>query len=925
MAKKTVWDLELNISGKDKGATAALNDIAKGMKNIQAAGKQLGTDFKGFAQNATKLAAGIAGGVAAATTGVVAMANSFAATGDKVAKTSASIGIGIEAYQELQYAMGQSGLSAEEFDAALGKFNLTVSKGAAGNKAAVKELSAMGLSAKKLAGMKPEKAMMELSEWMKALPSDAARTTAAVTLFGKSAGPKMMAAMKQGSSGIKDLMNEARSLGIVITDEQAHQSEAYGDAMSRLKQSVNGMKNQFIGGAIGPLTEAFDHFKNAIVEQMPVIQELGKNFGKWLGDMVKRLPVIIAKIKEFGVWIKETANRVAGFVGGWKNVGKIIAGIAIAPTLISGLKTVFSLGNLIKTTMTNLPGIMAKLGLAAGPISGALLPIIGMVAGIAAAAFLIVKNWDKVKPAIFKAVSGIKDIVVKAIEALKAFWAKNGESIMAVINNIADILTGVLSVAWTVLSTAIGITAKVIGGFIGVVSECVNWLTKHRTVLGAVGIVVGTLTTAIVAYNIAQAIANAGGIVSVVQMGAQAVAAGVWSVAAGIAATATTVFGAAMAFLTSPITVVILIIGAVVAAIYLLVKNWDWVKDVAGKTWDAITGFVGKAWEGIKNIFGGIGNFFGGVWGSVKNAASNAWEGIKGGAAKVGGFLKNNWKTIAIGMVNPWAGGLKAMYDHNETFRNFVDASWGKIKDITGKVWDAMPDGVKNVLSNIIGKIKGFIDGIKNFFSGLWAAIKQGPTATIEYLKNAFFGLFDSIKQKIESFVNFFKEKMEAVKNFFGGIGDKVGGFVGGAVDKFKSILPGHAEGGIFTHRHIAEIAERGAEAVVPLNNSPQGFDIWKQAGDFGGYIDKMNQQTATASTGGTPPVMQAAAKRISGGDNGVSINFSQNITLSGGTPDKETVNQISAAGKEAADELEARFKSLYNAMMRDQRRVSFA
>jgi phage-related protein len=421
---------------------------------------------------------------------------------------------------------------------------------------------------------------------------------------------------------------------------------------------------------------------------------------------------------------------------------------------------------------------------------------------------------------------------------------------------------------------------------------------------------------------------------------------------------------------------VIAAIAAVIAIIVLVVKNFDKIKEVAGIVWDAVCGFVGKAVDFIKNIFGGIGDFFSGVWGGIKNAAGNAWEGIKGvagnawdgiksGAAKAGGFLKNNWKTIAIGMVNPMAGGLKALYDHNEKFRNFVDSTWNGIKDVAGNAWEGIKgaasnawEGMKNAGTaaadffknrwsdikeaggqafNFIDNFSGgaltrmkdnFLNGINNikaFFTGLWGAIKEGPTATVEYLKNAFFGLFDSIKQKIESFVNFFKEKMEAVKNFFGGIGDKVGGFFGGAVDKFKSILPGHAEGGIFTHRHIAEIAERGAEAVVPLNNSPNGFDIWKQAGEIGGYMSRTNQQTATASTSGAPPVMQAAAQRISGGENVININFSQNNTFNGGTPDKETVNQISVAGQQAADELESRFVSLYEAMMRNQRRVSFA
>ena len=172
-SRKTIWDLSLEISGKDTGASQSIRVVKKQLEDLKAAADQVGKDWKSFTGNATKLALGVAGGVAAATAGVISMANSFAETGDKVAKTSAAIGIGIEAYQGLQYAMGQSGVSAEEFDKALEKFNLTVRQGAAGNEAMQKQLLSVGLSARKLAGMKPEQAMERLSDYMNTLPSDA--------------------------------------------------------------------------------------------------------------------------------------------------------------------------------------------------------------------------------------------------------------------------------------------------------------------------------------------------------------------------------------------------------------------------------------------------------------------------------------------------------------------------------------------------------------------------------------------------------------------------------------------------------------------------------------------------------------------------------------------------------------------------------
>ncbi|MDR1160267.1 MAG: hypothetical protein LBK69_06555, partial [Syntrophomonadaceae bacterium] len=457
MAKKTIWDLSLNIAGKGTEASQAIRTVKKQIEDLKGAADQLGKDWKGFADNAKKLTLGFAGGVAAATAGVVAMANSFAETGDKVAKTSDRLGIGIEAYQGLSYAMQQSGLSAQEFDGALDKFNLTVRQGAAGNEAMQKQLAAIGLSTRKLAGMKPEQAMERLSDYMKSLPDDAKRTQVAVTLFGKTAGPKMMAAMKQGSAGLQQLMGEAKSLGVVLTEEQARQSEAYGSALTRLKQSVTGMKNQFIGSTIGPLTEAFDHLKDAVVEQMPAIREVGKAFGQWLGDAVKRLPEIIEKIKEFAANVWDNINKVKDFVGGWKNLAKILAGLAIAPTLISGLKTVFSFGELINTAMDKLPKIMAKMGLAAGPTAGALLPIIGIIAGIAAVIYTVVKNFDTLKQYALDCFKRIAQAFSGGTGEITVDWKKIKEAAMTVLTFIEKTVLVVIKTAMNALTSAIQI------------------------------------------------------------------------------------------------------------------------------------------------------------------------------------------------------------------------------------------------------------------------------------------------------------------------------------------------------------------------------------------------------------------------------------------------------------------------------------
>jgi hypothetical protein len=181
-------------------------------------------------------------------------------------------------------------------------------------------------------------------------------------------------------------------------------------------------------------------------------------------------------------------------------------------------------------------------------------------------------------------------------------------------------------------------------------------------------------------------------------------------------------------------------------------------------------------------------------------------------------------------------------------------------------------------------------------------------------------------------FTDFFKSKFEGVKNFFGGIGNALGGVFGGR----DTAVPGHASGGIFTQPHIAKIAEQGAEAVVPLNNS--GFDVWKQAGELGGYLKTASEQSpaisAAASVSATTPpvttpesspVMAAASQKISSGDTIVRVDFKMTNNFNGGTPGSETIKQIFEAGEKAGEDFEARVKSVFESMMRDRQRVSYA
>lgn len=123
---------------------------------------------------------------------------------------------------------------------------------------------------------------------------------------------------------------------------------------------------------------------------------------------------------------------------------------------------------------------------------------------------------------------------------------------------------------------------------------------------------------------------------------AQTVAQGAWNVVAGIGATVTSALGAAIAFLTSPIGLVILAITALIAAGVWLYNNWDLVKQKAAQ----------------------LGEFLSGVWNNIKTAVGNLIGGIKdmfyNGFSALAGIIKAPINAV-ISIINGAINGINSI------------------------------------------------------------------------------------------------------------------------------------------------------------------------------------------------------------------------------------------------------------------------
>lgn len=182
-----------------------------------------------------------------------------------------------------------------------------------------------------------------------------------------------------------------------------------------------------------------------------------------------------------------------------------------------------------------------------------------------------------------------------------------------------------------------------IEGMVEGVSNATTWCKEHETTLTVAAVAVGTLATAVGAYAAAEGLKTAAVASGAATEGTATVAMGLHTVATTVATGATTAFGAAVAFLTSPITLTVAAIGGLVAAGVILYKNWDKLKVTATDL--------------KKNVIGGFKDIYedgAELVDKLKKSVGEKVDGIKDkfdtGIKKIKGFFDFKFKWPSIPM-----------------------------------------------------------------------------------------------------------------------------------------------------------------------------------------------------------------------------------------------------------------------------------
>lgn len=224
---------------------------------------------------------------------------------------------------------------------------------------------------------------------------------------------------------------------------------------------------------------------------------------------------------------------------------------------------------------------------------------------------------------------------------------------------------------------------------INLVAKVATFLADHQSIVEAFGAaLIGAFAAAKIAGLASRVIKSVSGI-AMAAKGLIALMTGTGGIMGGIKAIATAI---------GPGGIFVLAVGACIAIGVLLYKNWDKIKEVAGKVWDWIKNktvtFVNDIGSKLRNL----GTKISTIWDNIKSTARQKWNAI--------------WSTI---------GNLV------ERIKNGIVGKFTTAKNKVVEIFGGIKDTIRNILNKVIGIVNGAIGTVNSAIGGIESAFSFGP------------------------------------------------------------------------------------------------------------------------------------------------------------------------------------------------------
>lgn len=391
---------------------------------------------------------------------------------------AAALGISIEELGTAMGIMANNGIEASSIGTSL---RATMASLAAPTGDAAKTLDSLGISATDL--KKGDGSFIGLAGAVELLRnkmsglSDTEQVAAAKAIAGKNAFSGLLALVKTSPEAYKEMTD-------TITNSTGQSHAAYIKMQDTLKGSMDAMKSAVeglgisFGSALAPsirsVADAIQGIAAAFTNLSPEAKQMIIHIGEGIIAFTG-LTFAVGKVLSISGTLMTTYGQI----------GRVLSGHAVSNKALQ-----FAVQGSVKA--------FGMLRMAGAALMG---PMGLVVAGIAIAAFLIYKNWDKIGPFFQKIWDMIKGAFTAAINVISPVLTKlqdawdtlvnafrNGTGIFGVLNTISDVLAGILGgelyaaivlvsgILTGAFTAAFDIVAAIVTAAIGVFSGLIEFI-----------------------------------------------------------------------------------------------------------------------------------------------------------------------------------------------------------------------------------------------------------------------------------------------------------------------------------------------------------------------------------------------------------------------------------------------------------------
>ena len=489
----------------------------------------------------------------------------------------------------------------------------------------------------------------------------------------------------------------------------------------KLTEAINGSS----GSAEAMAAKMLDNLKG----QLTLLKSAVEGIAITIGD--KLLPYL----KKFVSWVQKAADYINNLSDA--QVDSIMKWAAIAaaiPPIIMVFGKVVTMVGTVQRTFGTITKTIANFGGIIGTITSPAGIVIGVLAAIAVAAVLIIKNWDQVKAFLQNAGNWFKNAFEKAgfsVQGFKDKFTSIGNTVGSIAGKISSFVKNIAGIFKKEFTGSVGEGADaaggafetIVGGAVAAFDTIVTAVDKGLKAFNAIleffgGAFTGNWDSA--AQDFRNSIKNifppdiAAGIINVFNT----LLPGIKAVASGIKATFTGL-----------------------------------VQDVK------------KIFDGFTTIFKGIGTMLKGIFSGDAETALKGFQTAAGGTVDV---IGNIFKT-KINAIKNFVVGAFSTFLPESTVNKIAGAF-----DLVASAWDIAISTAKGYINGFVQAVKPIIENIKTIFKGVAQFVKGIFTGD---WKGALNGLKTIARGALSGLVNIIKAPFKLIA-----------GTVKGAINSFKSL-----------------------------------------------------------------------------------------------------------------------------------------